>query len=98
VDLLFTDVVMPGAMSGLELAQHVVRLCQGLRVLASALTGDVVSAEVLVTSGFPGSRGSIQRIADYPFPLLNKPYGHDDLARAVRSVLDAESKVSELLR
>jgi PAS domain S-box-containing protein len=76
VDLLFTDVVMPGTMDGFDLAQHATRLRRGLKVL--------------ITSGFPGVRGAGQRIADCPFPLLNKPYPHDDLARAVRAVLDRD--------
>jgi PAS domain S-box-containing protein len=76
VDLLFTDVVMPGTMDGLDLAQQATRLRPGLKVL--------------LTSGFPGVRGADQRIADCPFPLLNKPYPHDDLARAVRAVLDRD--------
>jgi hypothetical protein len=29
-------------------------------------------------------------MAGCPFPLLNKPYPHDDLARAVRRVLDRD--------
>jgi len=29
-------------------------------------------------------------MAECPFPLLNKPYPHDDLARAVRKVLDSD--------
>ena len=28
---------------------------------------------------------------DCPFPMLNKPYRHDDLARRVREVLDADA-------
>jgi DNA-binding NtrC family response regulator len=77
VDLLFTDVVMPGTMDGLDLAQQATRLRPGLKIL--------------LTSGFPGVRGADQRMAGCPFPLLNKPYPHDDLARAVRRVLDRDN-------
>jgi len=42
----------------------------------------------LLTSGFPGVRGVDQRIADCPYPLLNKPYRRDELAQAVRDALD----------
>jgi nitrogen-specific signal transduction histidine kinase/CheY-like chemotaxis protein len=75
VDLLFTDVVMPGSMDGLDLAHR-----------ATAARADL---KVLLTSGFPGVRGAGQRMADCPFPMLNKPSRRDDLARMVREVLDA---------
>jgi two-component system cell cycle sensor histidine kinase/response regulator CckA len=73
VDLLFSDVVMPGAMDGLDLA-----------LLAKRARKDL---KILLTSGFPGVRAADPRIADCPFPLLNKPYGHDELARAIHDVL-----------
>jgi PAS domain S-box-containing protein len=78
VDLLLTDVVMPGTMDGLDLAYQATRLRQGLKVL--------------LTSGFPGVRGANQRMTSCPFPLLNKPYGHDELARTLREILDRENE------
>jgi PAS domain S-box-containing protein len=74
VDLLFTDVVMPGTMDGLDLAYQATRMRCNLKVL--------------LTSGFAGVRGADQRVAGCPFPLLNKPYRHDELARTVREVLN----------
>jgi CheY-like chemotaxis protein len=74
VDLLFTDIVMPGTMDGLELANQASRLRPGLRVL--------------LTSGFPGGHGADQRLADSPFRLLGKPYSFWELGQAVRMVLD----------
>jgi CheY-like chemotaxis protein len=74
VDLLFTDIVMPGAMDGLDLAYQARRLQQGLKVL--------------LTSGFPGARRADQRMTDNPFRLLDKPYSLGELAQAVRMVLD----------
>jgi nitrogen-specific signal transduction histidine kinase/ActR/RegA family two-component response regulator len=76
VDLLFTDVVMPGTIDGLELAQQAMLLSPGMKVL--------------LTSGFPGVRGRDRHITDSPFPLLNKPYRYEELARAVREVLDQQ--------
>ena len=73
-DLLFTDVVMPGKMDGLALAQRATALQPGLKVL--------------LTSGFPGVRGANRNAVDCPFPMLNKPYRYDELARRVRVVLD----------
>jgi two-component system, cell cycle sensor histidine kinase and response regulator CckA len=74
IDLLFTDVVMPGRMDGVDLAYEAMRLRGGLKVL--------------LTSGFPGVRGAGQRGLDCPFPLLNKPYRYGELAQAVRALLD----------
>jgi len=75
VDLLFTDIVMPGAMDGLDLAYQAARLWPGLRVL--------------LTSGFPGGRAADRRVADSPFGLLDKPYSLKELAQAVRTALDS---------
>jgi DNA-binding NtrC family response regulator len=74
IDLLFSDVVMPGTMDGLDLAQQAKLSRQGLKVL--------------LTSGFPGVRGPGQRMAGCPFRLLNKPYRRAELARVVREVLE----------
>jgi signal transduction histidine kinase/CheY-like chemotaxis protein len=78
VDLLFTDVVMPGTMDGIDLARQATRLRRGLKVL--------------LTSGFAGVRGVDQHSAHYPYRLLSKPYRRDELARAVREVLDMDAE------
>jgi PAS domain S-box-containing protein len=73
IDLLFTDVIMPGGIDGKELAKQA-------RVKRPDL-------KVLFTSGFPG--GSLARSGDYDENdvLLSKPYRQRDLARSVRDVL-----------
>jgi DNA-binding NtrC family response regulator len=76
IDLLFSDVVMPGTMNGLDLAQQATLLRRDLKVL--------------LTSGFPGVRGPDQSMARSPFLLLNKPYRRTELARAVREALDGD--------
>jgi CheY-like chemotaxis protein len=76
IDLLFSDVVMPGTMNGLDLAQQATLLRRDLKVL--------------LTSGFPGVRGPDQSMARCPFLLLNKPYRRAELARAVREALDGD--------
>lgn len=78
VDLLFTDVVMPGTMDGIDLAHWSVALHPHLRVV--------------VTSGFSGVRCADQGVADCPFFFLAKPYRHDDLARMVHDALDHSSR------
>lgn len=76
IDLLFTDVVMPGKMNGHELAQHV----QGLRP----------DLPVLFTSGFVQDAVLHDgRLID-GLQLIDKPYTHVELAQKVRQVLGGE--------
>ncbi len=74
VDLLLTDVVMPGPMDGIDLAREALRRHPGLRVL--------------IMSGYVGGPDVDQRMASQRFPLLAKPFMRDQLSRAVRGVLD----------
>jgi CheY-like chemotaxis protein len=74
VDLLFTDIMMPGGMSGYELAQN-------------ALAGKP-ALKVLLTSGFPDTRLDSNREASAKLQLLTKPYRKDDLSRAIRQLID----------
>ncbi|MFD2366288.1 response regulator [Pseudoduganella sp. GCM10020061] len=73
LDLLFTDVVMPGVPRSPELAQMARELAPGIRVLfTSGYTQDVISQ---------GGR------LDPGVQLLSKPYGREQLARKLREVL-----------
>ncbi len=74
VDLLFSDVVMPGTMHGLELAREVTRIHPGTKVL--------------LTSGFPRTSSTDQQLLVPEFRLLRKPYIYHELAQAVRAALD----------
>ncbi len=75
VDLLFSDVVMPGGMDGTQLADAAARLRPGLKIL--------------LTSGF--ARASIQdgAASAYLKNLLSKPYRKAELAERLRATLDA---------
>jgi CheY-like chemotaxis protein len=73
IHLLLTDVVMPGAMNGRDLARVAVARRPGLRVL--------------LTSGFPDARWSSSS-SRTGSRLLSKPYRKEELRRAVREVLD----------
>jgi PAS domain S-box-containing protein len=80
IDLLFTDIMMPGGMLGPTLARHARELRAGLQVLFT--TG---YAEHHVVGG-----GSGVATAD----LIHKPYRIEDLALRIRAVLDREARVA----
>jgi CheY-like chemotaxis protein len=75
VDLLFTDVVMPGAVSGRQLAERAVELAPGLKIL--------------FTSGYTENAIVHNGRLDPCVELLSKPYGREQLAAKVRRVLDS---------
>ena len=68
IRLILTDVVMPGGMSGIELARE-----------ARRVRADV---KILLTSGYAEDLVS-KANTDDDFPLLAKPLRQDDLARAL---------------
>jgi len=75
IDLLITDIVMPGGMNGLELAEFLRRTRPSLKVIfTSGYLGDVSRDD------FPA------READ---AYLAKPFSLPELARVVRRTLDA---------
>ncbi len=74
IDLLLTDVVMPGA-SGLQLARQLTLQRPGLKVL--------------FMSGYTDNAIVHHGVLDQDVALLEKPFTADLLARAVRSTLDA---------
>ncbi|MGV3590156.1 MAG: PAS domain-containing protein [Gammaproteobacteria bacterium] len=74
IDLLLTDVVMPGGMSGAQLAEQAVALRPGL--------------PVLFTSGYPQNSIAHQGRLQPGVELLSKPYRKSQLAAKVRRVLD----------
>jgi CheY-like chemotaxis protein len=77
IDLLFTDMVMPGGMNGKELATSARARRPGLKVLfTSGFTGE------------PTSKGTELEDCDV---LLSKPYRRDDLAKALRDMLDTDA-------
>jgi signal transduction histidine kinase/ActR/RegA family two-component response regulator len=74
LDLLFTDVVMPGEPDGFGLARMARERRPGIGVL--------------ITSGFPGDALN-RNGGDMDLPMLGKPYRKDELARALRAAIDA---------
>jgi signal transduction histidine kinase len=72
IDLLFSDVVMPNGMNGVELAREARRLSKGIKILlTSGYAGDVLERH-----------GAVDE-----FPIIDKPFRLADLARRLRSIL-----------
>lgn len=72
IDLVFSDVMMPGTMSGVDLAREIRRRRSSL--------------PVLLTSGFAGR--ALHGAAEENFLVLPKPYEIAELDRALRVALD----------
>jgi signal transduction histidine kinase len=73
IDLLFTDVIMPGGMNGRQLATEAVKRRSGLKVL--------------YTSGYTENAIVHHGRLDAGVQLLPKPYLSSDLARGIRTAL-----------
>ncbi|WP_232316361.1 response regulator [Candidatus Burkholderia verschuerenii] len=80
VDLLFTDVVMPGPLRSTELARKARECVPGIAVL--------------FTSGYTDNAIVHAGRLDEGIDLLSKPYTHEALARKVRLVITQQAKDS----
>ena len=75
IDLLFTDVVLPGGVSGRQLSNSMLKLRPDL--------------PVLFTTGYTRNAIVHHGRLDPDVQLLNKPYTQQDLLRKVRELLDS---------
>ena len=73
IDIMFSDIMMPGGMNGSQLAIEARRLRPGLKVL--------------LTSGYVADLDEGQVLGGGDVTVLNKPYRRDELARSLRLVL-----------
>ena len=82
IDLLLTDIVMPGGINGRELARRARQRRPGIKIV--------------FTSGFSEARlnGAAGPLAACT-PLLSKPYRKEDLASAARAALDRVAEVPQ---
>jgi PAS domain S-box-containing protein len=74
IDLLFTDIVMPGSIGGFE--------------LASIVSNRYPNIKVLLTSGFAGKRKMSKENEKWTKLILAKPYRRDQLALNIRQTLE----------
>lgn len=74
IDVVFSDVRMPGDMDGFGLARWVLE--------------NRPRVQVLLTSGYPG--GDVEARAQAPeTPVLDKPYKYDELEQFLRRLLQS---------
>ncbi len=81
IDLLFTDVVLPGGMTGAQLAAQVRAVRPGIRVL--------------FTTGYARNAIFHHGRLDKGVQLITKPFSFPDLAAKVRDVLDGLSRSAQ---
>jgi CheY-like chemotaxis protein len=74
VDLLLTDIVMPGGLDGVELSRIAHERWPHLKII--------------LTSGFPQARVEGDGEVAATMTLLSKPYHKEELATALRTALD----------
>ena len=75
IDLIFTDLVMPGGMSGIELGQEI--------------QNSFPDKKVLLTSGYAEELVNPDKISNLNLNILRKPYRRSELSQAIRESLDS---------
>ena len=75
IDCLFSDIVMPGGISGEDLAVKALEMVPGLKVL--------------LTTGFTKRMVESGQPTEIAFDILPKPYHLDEMAMRIRQLLDA---------
>lgn len=73
ISIMFSDVVMPKGMSGIELTQEALRRRPDLKVL--------------LTTGHSQSEIDLSQLARDGIRLITKPYSNDDLEAALKAML-----------
>ena len=73
IDLLISDVIMPGGINGYELAEHA--------------TNNNPALKVLLISGYTENIATSESQKKFSYNLLPKPYSQSDLAQKVRTEL-----------
>lgn len=74
IDLLFTDVILPGGVNGIELAQEA--------------TQRESSIKILLTSGYPDQQIATLADGQTNLQIINKPYRTRELEQKVHAILE----------
>ena len=74
IDLVLSDVVMPGGMTGFEVAEEALGINPALKVL--------------LATGYASGGETANGKARNRHPILHKPYSLHDLAKALRTLLE----------
>jgi CheY-like chemotaxis protein len=77
IDILFSDIVMPGGINGAELAAEARRLRPSIKVL--------------LTSGYTGTALVREHGLPADVPVLDKPYRRDELAARLRVIIGGQA-------
>ncbi|MBV9861162.1 MAG: response regulator [Alphaproteobacteria bacterium] len=78
IDILFSDIVMPGGINGAQLAMEARRLRPSIKVL--------------LTSGYTGAALRSEHGLPPDLPVLGKPYRRDQLAAQLRVIVGGQAR------
>jgi signal transduction histidine kinase/HAMP domain-containing protein len=81
IDLVLTDMVMPGGMTGLQLAERLIQQRAGL--------------PVVIASGYSVDDISDKLSANRNIRFVQKPYSPASLTQAIRTALDTHSRLTK---
>jgi len=73
IDLLFSDVLMPGEMDG--------------HMLGRWTEENYPEIKIVLTSGFSKGKAGVSIDKAHPFPMIRKPYSVEILAKQIRTTL-----------
>jgi CheY-like chemotaxis protein len=73
VDLVFSDITMPGGVDGIDLALWLMVHCE--------------STKVILTSGLPDSLAKAQKACNQVLAFVPKPYNQFEVAAQIRQLL-----------